>query len=402
MAVLVKTVSYGTLTTLAWEKCRFYAYVDSQHITLIFLDCLYAPDILINLFLIGFIVEHGIDVHFIKNTIFIFSPSSSLTLQHKAISASTHNWLSFLYCNFIFPNSSHPVSVLAIVNIPLSVPWIPATPDLWHCNLGHPLHKAPQAVLTKYFASEVDYVGSFFNDHCIPCIVGKQPAQPFDHYQHHVDKVCDLFHINSCSPFSTQFANSHTNYFHSILDNFSNLGGTALLFAHFQANQYLKTVQAHFKLKSDNEVKVVRYKSAKEFVTGILWDNFDSTDIILQFMASYAHQQNRKAERYICTIKDNTQAMIAESGLSMLLLSNAIITVQYLCNCLPSSTFPALNTSYKIVKGTKPDLSHLHVWDCQCFVLHLLEMQKKWYLLFWSYFCWIWRKLIKLACSWLK
>ena len=42
---------------------------------------------------------------------------------------------------------------------------------------------------------------------------------------------------------------------------------------------------------------------------------------------------------------------------------------QYLINRLPTSTLPSNITPFEVIMdGTKPDLSHLRVWGCDCYV----------------------------------
>ena len=62
------------------------------------------------------------------------------------------------------------------------------------------------------------------------------------------------------------------------------------------------------------------------------------------------------------------QTLIADSSLSPSFWGNAVSTMQYLCNQLPTSVLPSGTTPFEAFEGSKPDLSHLHVWGCQCFV----------------------------------
>ncbi|KNZ73140.1 Copia protein [Termitomyces sp. J132] len=183
--------------------------------------------------------------------------------------------------------------------------------------------------------------------------------------------------MDSCGPFPVQFANGHSHHFHSILDDFSNLGSTALLTTCDQACDHFKSTAAQWELKSGNKVRAVRCDGAKEFIQGNLRDFLNEQGIIIQPTAPYAHQQNGKAERYIRTIEDTAQTLMAESGLPMSFLGDAILTAQYLRNRLPTSTLPTLVTPFEVMEGSKPDLSHLRVWGCQCFVLHPKETRRK-------------------------
>jgi hypothetical protein len=57
---------------------------------------------------------------------------------------------------------------------------------------------------------------------------------------------------------------------------------------------------------------------------------------------------------------------------------DAVLTRQYLINCLPTSTLHKNVTPFEaITNGRKPDLSHLRVWGCECFVAVPNELRGK-------------------------
>ena len=57
---------------------------------------------------------------------------------------------------------------------------------------------------------------------------------------------------------------------------------------------------------------------------------------------------------------------------------DAVLTRQYLVNRLPTSTLPENITPFEVItNGKKPDLSHLRVWGCECFVAIPSELRGK-------------------------
>ena len=57
---------------------------------------------------------------------------------------------------------------------------------------------------------------------------------------------------------------------------------------------------------------------------------------------------------------------------------DAVLTRQYLINRLPTSTLPENVTPFEIItNGRKPDLSHLRIWGCKCFVAVPNELRGK-------------------------
>jgi hypothetical protein len=108
---------------------------------------------------------------------------------------------------------------------------------------------------------------------------------------------------------------------------------------------------------------------AKEFGLGKLGEHFNSCGIVMQVTAPYAHSQNGKIEHFVHTLEDGFQMLLADSGLSMSFWGDAALTTNYLRNRVPTSVLPANTTPYEVMNKSKPDLSHLRVWGCQCFAL---------------------------------
>ena len=178
--------------------------------------------------------------------------------------------------------------------------------------------------------------------------------------------IGDLIHIDICCPFPTLTPRKEA-YFIIFLDNASNYGVTALLSHKNNALQAWKRVEASWELTSGNHIKAVRLDGAKEFTQGPMSDHFLSRGIAMQVTAPYAHAQAGKAERYVRTIEDGIQTLLADAKLPLSFWGDAAITTQYLCNRLPTSTLPVNTTLFEVMHSTKPDLSHLRVWGCQCF-----------------------------------
>ena len=97
----------------------------------------------------------------------------------------------------------------------------------------------------------------------------------------------------------------------------------------------------------------------------------------MQVTAPYAHAQAGKAECYVRTIEDGIQTLLADAKLPPSFWGDATLTTQYLHNRLPTSTLPLNTTPYELMYGTKPDLSHLQIWGCQCFPAIPPELRTK-------------------------
>ena len=377
-ATPVGTANCGILNTLGCGEARFTVLVDGRLHTICLRDCLHAPDMPINLISIGAMAEWDFKVNFEKGCMSVHLPWSSSSVTLLTFLATVVNRLSFLHCDFILPPPTSsllpflPSAVLAAPVLPLpdlldtSFPHVAVTPELWHRRLGHLGMDATWDMLTKGFAEGIEFSGIFRHSHCILCIIGKHPQHPYDHPGNCATSPCETLHLDVCGPFPT-LSPQKTDSFIIILDDYSNWCTTGLLSKKSQAYDHYVATEARLELKTGHLVRNVQCDGAGELSKGRLAAHLTSRGIALQVTVPYAHSQNGKAERYVRTLEDSAQTLLADAGLPPEFLSDAVLTVQYLRNCSPTSTLAAPLTPYEVIEKKKPNLSHLRVWGCQCF-----------------------------------
>jgi hypothetical protein len=289
------------------------------------------------------------------------------------------NRLSFLKLSFLPPDLPLvPTAMPAAVSIPAyTFPRLKLDSVLWHRLFGHIGLEATKAALTKNCITGVRLDGAFITDHCIPCLVGKSPQHSYSLTGHCASKVGELLHMDLCGPFPVQ-APRGEKYFFNILDDKSNWGFTyGLRLRSDTFDCYLKT-EAFLERSTSAVVLTVRSGGELELTAGKMGAHLASKGIVSQRTVAYAHQQNGKSERYIRTIEEGGQALLADSGLPMSFWLDAVLTRQYLVNCLPTSTLPSDTTPFELLLGgCKPDLSHLRVWECDCYVAVPNEVRPK-------------------------
>ena len=373
--VSVKTANCGSLVALGVGTVVMVIRLAGRRVELILPNCLHAPDVPINLFSVGDLQENGFRIHFEPGTTTpytdIIFPSTHAALPGFHLKAEFINRLSFLSCDF-----DAAVAMPAVAPGIDRFPPVSITPSLWHRRLGHPHLDVTRAVLTKDYAAGVDFTGTFDRAKCVPCLIGKSPQQPYSHNGHRAQRLGELLHMDTCGPFPV--ATPHgKKYFSTVLDDCSNFGFTSLGTHKLDAvDSYLAT-EAHIERLSSQRVLSVHVDNAPEFVAGRLGSHFRNRGIMVQAIAPYAHSQNGKVEHYIRTLEDGLQTLLADSGLPNTFWGDAVLTVQYLRNRLPTSTLPANVTPFEAFYGKKPDLSHLRVWGCQCFAIVAPELRKK-------------------------
>ena len=250
------------------------------------------------------------------------------------------------------------------------------SPELWHRRLSHLGMDAVRTLVTKDVVTGIECSGSFDRIRCIACLIGKGPQQSYAHNGNRALGVGDLLHMDICGPYPVATP-SGMKYFFVILDDCANFGFTTLLRLRSGAFSFYSSTEAYVERSTGRPVHEVRLDGALEFTAGVMGRHFQSKGISVQVTAPYAHSQNGKAERYVRTLEDGGQTLIADSGLPASFWGDAVLTVQYIRNRVPTSTLPDNKTPFEVFFGKKPDLSHLRVWGCQCFVAIPSELRTK-------------------------
>ena len=376
-SIYVGTANCGSLDAHGTGDMVFRHPYGTHFITFTLWDCLYAPMAPINLLSVGALVERGMSCLFSPGGITaVLFPFDHPKFPEFVLSATVNNRLSFLDLKFVPPPGILPTALPAmapalpspVLPPSYSFPCVQLDSMLWHRCFCHVGMDATRVALLKDYVKGVDLEGSFVHDHCIPCLVGKSPQLPYTHNGNRATKIGELLHMDLCSPFPVQGPHGE-KYSYNILDDKSNWGFTFGLRLKSDAfPHYLKT-EAFLECTTGLAVLTIRCGSELELTAGSMGAHISSKGIVLQHTVPYAHQQNGKSEHYIRTIEEGGQALLADLGLPMSFWLDAMLTCQYLISRLPTSTLPSNTIPFEVItSGRKPDLSHLHVWGCDCYV----------------------------------
>ena len=206
-AISVQTANCGSLSTLACGTVRFHVMSGNRSVVFILKDFLHAPDAPINLLSVGALTEKGATFMFTAGRTTIYFPATHPILPSFSFDAVPLRRLSFLDCDFISPSPSLPPTS-SLLSLPDSAlltlnSSLPLTPVLWHRRLGHLGIAATKAVLTKDYATGIEFTGNFDHSHCIPCLIGKRPQQPFHYHGHRSTISGAVLHMDTCAyPYS--------------------------------------------------------------------------------------------------------------------------------------------------------------------------------------------------------
>jgi len=378
-AVSIGTANSGSLEALAGGDMSFRVPYHNWHgqvqqILFMLRNCLHAPNAPVNLISVGALNEQGLVVTFNpgSSTVLSLLPDDP-DLPGFTFHATVFQRLSLLHCDVVLPDDDllKPTAFSAI-----SFPNVVPSPSLWHRRFGHLGKDAMRAALTQDYIRGAVFKGSFTHENCIACIIGKSPQHSYAHNGRRASQIGELLHMDLCGPYLTQGPRGE-KHFYVILDDCSNVGFTFCLCKKSDAFIHYERTEAYVERSTGCKIKAIRVDGALELTAGKMGTHLASWGIAIQKTAPYAHPQAGKIERYVCTIEEGGQTLLADSGLSMSFWCNAVLTSQYLHNRLPTSMLAVNITPFEVLTRTKPDVSHLRVWGCQCFVAISDELRDK-------------------------
>ncbi|RVW36055.1 Copia protein, partial [Vitis vinifera] len=98
--------------------------------------------------------------------------------------------------------------------------------------------------------------------------------------------------------------------------------------------------------------------------------------IVAQYTMPGSPDQNGVAERRNRTLLDMVRSMLSSSKLPKFLWTEALKTVVYILNRVPTKAIP--KTPFELLKGWKPSLRHMRVWGCSSEVRIYNPQEKNW------------------------
>lgn len=242
--------------------------------------------------------------------------------------------------------------------------------SLWHFRLAH-LNATAMKKLVNRMADGLDKV-NVDSDHklCESCVLGKHTRLPFPKNKNpRSSRVLELIHSDVCGKWPTK-AYDGSEYFVTFTDDYSrasivycvkNKSEVLGKFKEFVAMAEAFHGKKVAKLKSDNggEYKSMGFEE---------WCKEKGIQTI--FTVSYNPEMNSVSERLNRTLEEKANTMLLASGLDDKFWNEAIITANYIKNRSPTSAVGKQfepKTPAEIWFGTKPNLSNLRIFGCECY-----------------------------------
>ena len=156
-------------------------------------------------------------------------------------------------------------------------------------------------------------------------------------------------------------------YIFVLVNDYSRYTWTIFSAAKDDAFEVFCSLMRKIQRKYGKQLKAIRSNHGTEFENSKFAQYCDYHGVDHNFSAPRTPQQNGVVERKNRTLQEMTRTMMITSKIANQFWAEAINTACYTINrCM---TRPLLEkTPYELLKGRKPNISHLRVFGCKCFI----------------------------------
>ena len=324
----IQTTGKGTI------KIKF----DSTQQTVKITDCLYVPEIGVNLLSIGALDSKGLKAEF-------GSGSVQISTQKRVIATGYyHNRLPTFRTSTLH-EKAHLVR---------------EDPKIWHKRLAHvgpiALKHLPEAVTGCRFTA-VTKKSSDICDICVQAkqtaIVSRKPSTPVEGY---LDKV----HSDICGPLNQRTFRGY-RYIATFIDTATRYAEIAPLKTKDEVYDEFRKFVIREETQTGLKLKHLHSDNGPEYKNGTFQEFFDDEGILATYAAPYTHEQHGLAEKFNRTLLDKVRALLFQAQVPKSYWADAAIAACYIYNRTPHSS-KEFKTPYELKFNKKPDISNLKIW----------------------------------------
>ncbi|CAM9002570.1 unnamed protein product [Rhodiola kirilowii] len=241
------------------------------------------------------------------------------------------------------------------------------TSIVWHRRFGHASMKLLHKLHQKELVVGLPKVESASEQICSACVTGKQARASFPSKQTvSTTAPLDMVHMDLCGPVNI-ISRGGNRYIMVIVDDYSRYTWTIFLdskdqtYSEFEAWLNLMENMLNRKLTS------IRTDNGTEFRNAQFLSLCREKGIDHNFSAPRTPQQNSVMERKNRTLEDTSRTMMIASGVPKSFWAEAVHAGGYILNRASLRSMIG-KTPYELLRGRKPNISHLKVFGCRCFV----------------------------------
>ena len=247
------------------------------------------------------------------------------------------------------------------------------THNLWHQRLGHANSRVIKALPAHIIGGPATGAASPPTGLCDRCKKGKSKWLPFPPSKSRAETTLALVHsdLDEMSAASIDGYKWTATY----LDDHTWYG--MMFFLKHKDEQFdtFKTYKAWAERQIGWKLKMIHTDRGGEFLSKEQKRYLQEYRIEHQTSMPYSPQQNGRAKRFQQTIINKAESMQHAAGLSDGFWKHAVGTAVHIYNVTPISNAKFL-TPKEMWSGSKPDISHLHIFGCAAYI-HVLK-GKRW------------------------
>jgi len=235
---------------------------------------------------------------------------------------------------------------------------------LWHKKLGH----ISLSFLNKLISTDLVVGLPFikFNDDkvCYACASGKQVRTSFKSKNYiRTSRPFELLYVGLCRLIRI-ISRGGKRYMFVIVDDYSRFTWTLFLASKDESFEKFLVLLKKIEKRVEH---CLRFDHGKEFENSSFIDYCNEHGADHNFSTPKTSQQSEVVEHKNRTLEDMNRTILVASGLPRNFWAAPLNTSCYIINrCMIR---PILNkTPHELFKGRKPNIKHLRVFDCKCYV----------------------------------
>jgi len=240
---------------------------------------------------------------------------------------------------------------------------------LWHRRLAHIHMHHLNRIASKDLVIDLPKLKFERNKLCGACQMGKQTKSSFKPINVvSTTRPLELLHMDLFGPSRTMSLGG--NYYGLVIvDDYSRFTWTFFIATKDETYHVFKGFVKVVQNEKDCSISSIKSDNGREFQNE-KFDRFCSKlGIQHNFSAPRTPQQNGVVERKNRSLEELARTMLNENGLPKYFWADAVSTACYVLNRVLIR--PILKrTPYELFRGRKPNLSHLKVFGCKCFILN--------------------------------
>ncbi|KAJ9546296.1 hypothetical protein OSB04_018839 [Centaurea solstitialis] len=240
---------------------------------------------------------------------------------------------------------------------------------LWHQRLCHQNFKDMNKLVSRSLVSGLPETRLSKDTLCPACALGKMKRSSHPpKLETNCRSPLDMIHMDLCGPMRIESL-ARKKYMLVLVDEFSRFTWLEFLRAKSDAADriiaFIKRIQVSLNL----QVKKLRSDNGTEFRNSKLQFFLEHVGISHNFSAVRTPQQNGVVERKNRTLVEAARSMMAHSGVPKSFWAEAVATACYTQNrtLIVKRTG---KTAYEMIEKRKPDIRHLRVFGCKCYILN--------------------------------